>query len=136
MLPIRQLERRLAVVTSWCLFGAFGLALIQSGMVHGNIPVGLGGCALLVAGYVTQVIINAFHGGGFTTGEVAFGFSVFGVAVAGFAASWILDPAFDLADVSIGLGGIAAMIVSFLVYLVTRYGLRGSFSMFHIRGQR
>jgi hypothetical protein len=136
MATIRQIERRLAVVTSWSLFGGFGLALIQSGMAHAAIPIGLAGCALLVAGFVAQVIVNAVYGGGFTAGEVAFGFAVFGVAVVGFVASWILDPAYGAAQVTIGLTGIAAMIVAFLVYLVTRYGLKGSFSMFHATGDR
>ena len=131
MLTIRQMERRLAVVANWALFGSFGLGLIQSGAASGRSAIGLLGFALIIVGFVVQVIINRIHGGGFTVGEIALGFSAFGIAVVGFVASWIFDPRFGATDIVIGLGGFAAIIAGFIVYLVTKYGLKGSFSMFH-----
>ena len=131
MLTIRQTERRLAVVANWALFGAFGLGLIQTGTSGGRIVLGLIGFALIVAGFVSQVIVNRLYGGGFTTGEVTLGMSAFGIAAVGFVASWIFDPRFGPPQMVIGLSGFAAIIGAFIVYLVTRYGLKGSFSMFH-----
>jgi hypothetical protein len=135
MITIRQTERRLAVVANWGLFGAFGLGLIQSGIGSGAVAIGLLGFALILVGFVSQVIINGFYGGGFTTGEIALGFIAFGVAVLGFVASWIFDPTFGTNDIVIGLSGFAAIIAAFIVYLVTKYGLKGSFSMFHQMGR-
>ncbi len=135
MITIRQTERRLAVIANWGLFGAFGLGLIQSGIGSGAVVVGLVGFALILVGFVSQVIINRFYGDGFTTGEVALGFIAFGIAVLGFVASWIFDPTFGTTDIVIGLSGFAAIIIAFIVYLVTKYGLKGSFSMFHQMGR-
>jgi hypothetical protein len=135
MITIRQTERRLAVIANWGLFGAFGLGLIQSGIGSGAIVIGLLGFALLLVGFVSQVIINHFYGGGFTAGEIALGFIAFGIAVLGFVATWIFDPAFGTTDIVIGLSGFAAIIIAFIVYLVTKYGLKGSFSMFHQMGR-
>ena len=125
MLTIRQLERRLAVVANWALFGSFGLGLIQSGAASGRGAIGLLGFALIIVGFIAQVIINRIYGGGFTAGEIALGFS----------ARWLFDPGFTAADAVIGLAGFAAIIASFIAYIVLRYGLKGSFSMFHqLRG--
>jgi hypothetical protein len=135
MLTIRQTERRLAVIANWGLFGTFGLGLIQSGIRSGTIALGLLGFALILVGFISQVIINQVYGRGFTTGEVALGFVGFGVAVLGFVASWIFDPNFGTAEIVIGLSGFAAIIAAFLIYLVTKYGLKGSFSMFHHMGR-
>ncbi|MGH6940931.1 MULTISPECIES: hypothetical protein [Hypericibacter] len=135
MITIRQTERRLAVIANWGLFGAFGLGLIQSGIGSGAVVVGLVGFALILVGFVSQVIINRFYGGGFTAGEVALGFIAFGIAVLGFVASWIFDPTFGTTDIVIGLSGFAAIIIAFIAYLVTKYGLKGSFSMFHQMGR-
>ena len=135
MLTIRQLERRLAVVANWALFGSFGLGLIQSGGADGRSVLGLIGFALIIVGFIAQVIINRIFGGGFTSGEIALGFSAFGVALIGFVARWLFDPGFTAADAVIGLAGFAAIIASFIAYIVLRYGLKGSFSMFHqLRG--
>ena len=131
MLTLRQTERRLAVVANWALFGAFGLGLVQSGAASGRSGLGLIGFALIVVGFIAQVIINRIFGGGFGTGEIALGFSTFGIAVVGFVARWIFDPGFAAADIAMGLAGFAAIIATFIVYLVMRYGLKGSFSMFH-----
>jgi hypothetical protein len=135
MITIRQTERRLAVIANWGLFGAFGLGLIQSGIGSGAVVVGLVGFALILVGFVSQVIINRFYGGSFTAGEVALGFIAFGIAVLGFVASWIFDPTFGTTDIVIGLSGFAAIIIAFIAYLVTKYGLKGSFSMFHQMGR-
>ncbi|MET1027668.1 MAG: hypothetical protein ABWY00_10905 [Dongiaceae bacterium] len=131
MMTIRQTERRLAVVTNWGVFGAFGLGLIQSGLGSGRILLGLLGFALLVVGFIAQVIINRLYGGGFTRGEVAFGFTVFGIAVLGFIGDWLFDSTFTAADIVIGMSGFAALIACFAIYLTARYGLKSAFSMFH-----
>ena len=57
------------------------------------------------------------------------------LALLGFIADCIFDPQFGTADMVIGLAGFGGIIAAFIVYLVTRYGLKGSFSMFHEMGR-
>jgi hypothetical protein len=118
-------------MTSWALFGAFGISLIQSGLAADNLLIGLAGFGIIVVGFVAQVILNHAFGGGFTDGEVALGMTAFGVGLLSFVVSWILNPEFSAADITINLGGFAALIACFGAYLMTRYGLKGAFSMFH-----
>jgi hypothetical protein len=126
-------EHRLAVLTTWGLFGPFALAVGASGFAADRYLVCLGAYGLLAAAFVAHVIVNWVYGRGFRNGEVAAAIGIYGVAVLVFMASWLLDPAFSTADVYAGLTGLVLAIGGFLGYLITRYGLRGSFSMFHIR---
>ncbi len=132
MATIRDTERRLAVVTSWAVFGTFGLACILTGFSAAQVVPGLIGFAVVIAGLVAHVIINRVFGTGFTNGEIVLGFITFGVALLAFMAAWVSDPAFGEARVIIGLAGFAAIIACFIAYIVTKHGLRGSFSMFHL----
>ena len=134
MITIKQTERRLAVMTNWSLFGSFGLGLIQSGLAADSVLLGLLGFALIVIGFIAQVIINHLFGGGFSRGEIAFGITAFGIAALGFIAGWIFDPGFDAIDAIVGFSGFFALVAAFVIYLVARYGLKGSFSMFHQAG--
>ncbi|HMB75989.1 MAG TPA: hypothetical protein VKN76_06290 [Kiloniellaceae bacterium] len=135
MITTRQLERRLAVITNWGVAGSFGLGLIQTGFGDGNVPIGLAGFGLIAAGFVSQVIVNKLYSSRFSRGEIAFGIAAFGIAVLTFIFAWLFDPAFDGADMAIGISGFAGLIGCFLIYLIARYGLKGSFSMFHRAGE-
>jgi hypothetical protein len=96
---------------------------------------GLLGFGLIIVGFIAQVIINHLYGGGFRPSEVALGLAAFGIAVLGFIFAWLFDPAFDRLDIVVGLSGFAALIATFLIYLIAKYGLKGSFSMFHRVGR-
>lgn len=131
MATVVQTEKRLAVVASWSLFGAFGLCLILSGFGSRQLAASLSGFALFVAGFIAHVIINRVYRTSFSSGEVVLGFVAFGVAVLSFVVSWITASHFGQSNVVAGIAGFAALVVAFLVYVVTKYGLKGSFSMFH-----
>lgn len=136
MATVRATERRLAVVTSWSMFGSFALALILSGFSAGSLVWGLAGFAVVLSGLVAHVLINSVYRTDFTAGEIVLGFIVFGIAVLSFLIAWLFDPAFGRANVIIGLAGFAAIVAAFLAYVVIRFGLRGAFSMFHELGVR
>ena len=129
-------EHLLAVVTLWAVSGAFGLALILSGFRDSAIVLGLLGFACIIAGFVAHVIVNSVFETRFSQLQVVAGMSGFCVAVLSFMASWLLDPQFGVAGITIGLGGFAGVILAFLVYLVAMHGMRGAFSMFHRRRAR
>ncbi len=133
---IRLLERRLAVATTWGLFGSFGMGFVLSGFSEVDWWMGLGGYALLVVGFVGHVIINRMFHTGFSSGEIALGLVVFGVSALSFIGSWALDPSFGRVSLGIGLTGFAAMTACLVCYLVIGYGLRGSYQLIHsMRGR-
>lgn len=130
MATFRDTERRLAVVTCWSLCAPFALAFVISGFA-GSVVMGAIGFAILVVGFVAHVIINQLYGTGFTTGEIVVGFIAFDVALLSFMGAWIATPELGGARVITGLAGFGAIVLCFVVYLVTRYGMKGAFSMFH-----
>jgi hypothetical protein len=113
---IASLERRLAVMTHWSLFGAFGMGFLLSGFSAAQWGVGLLGYGLIIVGFVGHVVINQVYDTGFTAGEVALG---------------LLVPNFSPVNLALGLSGFAAMVVSVALYLLIRYGTRGSWNMVH-----
>jgi hypothetical protein len=127
----KDMENRLAVLTNWGLWGSFGIGFVLSGFRSHAYPVGLFGFGLLAAGFVCHLIINRIYGVDFREGEIATAFGLSGIAILGFVASWIFDPAFTRADVMLGLTGCIAAVAGVFAYVATRFGLRGSFSMFH-----
>ena len=126
-----DLDSRFAVLTSWGLWGSFGLGFVLTGFRSGLLGFGLAGFALLAAGFVSHVIVNRVYGRTFTDGEIASALGLFGLAVLGFVISWLLDPGLDRTSVTLALTGCTVGVAGFFAYVATRYGLRGAFSMFH-----
>ncbi len=136
MATVLATEKRLAVSTSWGLCGPAGLCLVVSGFDAGVPAATLGGFAVLVLGFIAHVVINAVFRTGFSIGEVAAGFIAFGVALTVFILASLLDHRLAVADIAAGIAGFAALVACFVVYLVTRFGLKGAFSRFHTREGR
>ena len=65
----------------------------------------------------------------FSKGEVALGLTIFGISVLAFVGSWLFDPSFNRMDSLIGLAGFGSIVIGFIVYLVTKFGLKESYSM-------
>ena len=131
MATVRDTEKQLAIVTNWALFASFGMGLILSGFGAEQWEVSLGGFSAFVLGFIAHVIINRLYRTGFGKGEIMVGFVAFGVVLLCFIFGWIFDPAFGAPDVAAGIAGFGAIIACFVVYVVTKFGLKGSFSMFH-----
>lgn len=128
-----NVESRIAVLTNWGFLGAFGVGFVLSGFRSNSYLLGLLGFALLAAAFVAHLIINRIYTIEFAEGEIAAAFAIFGLALLGFVASWLFTPNFDRTQVELGLTGSALAVVGCFAYLVTRHGLKGSFSMFHIK---
>jgi hypothetical protein len=128
---IAILERRLAVMTHWSLFGAFGVGFLLSGFSAAQWGLGLLGYGLIMVGFVGHVVINQVYDTGFTAGEVALGLLVFGTSALAFVGNVLLVPNFSPVNLALGLSGFAAMVVSVALYLLIRYGTRGSWNMVH-----
>jgi hypothetical protein len=124
-------EHRLAVLTSWALFGSIGLGLVATGFRAESLMVAGAGYAVLIAGFVSHLVINRIYLRDFRPGEIATAITLFGVAALSFLASWAFSPGFSARDVEIGILGLGLIAAGFVVYLTARHGLTGAFSMFH-----
>lgn len=124
-------EHRLAVLTSWAIFGSFSLGITLSGFRADQLLIICAGYLLLVAGFVSHIVINRIYRMDFRSGEIATAIAAFGVAVLSFMASWALDSGFSQTAVLGAVIGGVVVIGCFVAYLATRYGMKGAFSMFH-----
>ena len=128
-----SVESRIAVLTNWGFLGSFGVGFVLSGFRSDSYLLGLLGFALLAAAFVAHLLINRIYAIEFAEGEIATAFAIFGLALLGFVASWLFTPNFDRTQVGLGLTGAALAVAGCFAYVVTRHGLKGSFSMFHIK---
>lgn len=124
-------EHRLAVLTSWALFGSLSLGLVATAFRADSLIVAGAGYAILVGGFISHLVINRIYARDFRPGEIATAITLFGVAALAFLANWAFDASFSAQDVVIGIAGLALVAAGFVIYLTTRHGLTGAFSMFH-----
>lgn len=128
----RHMERSLLVFAVWSVLGLLALVLHLEGLSRASYGIALAGTGVLMLALAAHVIINAIFGTGFTPGETALGLGAFGVITLlfiGGALSGALSRAYFLS----GLTLLAAVVLGFVGYLITRHGLRGAFSQFHRR---
>jgi len=127
----QKVERGIVVFCDWAVFGFIGLGFLLEGGARDSFPIGLIGVAGIAAGFAGHIIINSVFGQSFTFGETALGLALFAISVLGVFAGW-LEGAMSLTDFHIGLSLLAVLVVGFLVYVVTRYGVRGAFHRFDV----
>jgi hypothetical protein len=128
---IASLERRLAVMTHWGLAGTFGMAFLLSGFNASDWTCGLLGYALLIGGFVGHVLINHFFDSGFNAGEVALGLILFGLFALVFVVTALLTPQYNRVNLGLGITGFSVMALVLALYLIIRYGTRGTWNMVH-----
>lgn len=128
---IATVEKRLAVVTNWSLFASFGMCFVLSGFNGPSWGLGLMGYGLLVLGFVGHLVINHVFEVGFSPGEVALGLVLFGISAVSFIASAMFSAHFSPENLGLGLAGFGAMAACLILYLVIRYGMRGTWVLVH-----
>jgi len=124
-------EALLAVMTSWAVFAGFGLCFVLSGLAESNLLVGLFGFAAFVAGFGAHIVINRIFDLAFTGPQVALALGAFAIGVLCFIAGVLFDPGFTATDLTIGVAGFGALTGAFVLYILIRYGLGGSYEMLH-----
>lgn len=125
-------ERSVVVFANWAVFGFVGLGFITEGFARDNYLIGLIGIAGIVLGLVGHVVLNGVFNSSFTSGETALGLTLFGSVVLVFVLGWLFR-GYSAQDFYIGLTLFALLVAGFVIYLATRFGLRGAFSQFHLR---
>ena len=117
-----------------CLvFGLIGLGFLLEGGSRENFLIGVIGIVGIIAGFVVHIIINHISSTGFTMGEVALGLALFAFGAVTFILSWIIG-AMSLVAFQIGLLQLAILVIGFLAYVATRYGVAVAFRKFDVIG--
>lgn len=123
-------ERSIVVFSNWAVFGFVGMGFVTEGFALDNYLVGLVGIAGIALGFVGHLVLNRVFDSGFTPGETALGLTLFGGVVLVFVLGWLFI-GYSQQDFFIGLTLFCMLVAGFVIYLATRYGLRGAFSYFH-----
>lgn len=126
-----DLNRGILVFSIWGSLGVLGLCLFLEGMARDSWPVAAGGVAVIVLAFVAHIVVNALFGSGFTAGETVLGIAAYGLLGLVFVAG-ALTSGMTATGYYSGLTLFGALAAGFIGYLVTRHGLRGAFSQFHI----
>jgi hypothetical protein len=123
-------ERTVLVFCIWAGPGFLGAGGLVEGFVRDSLPIALLGIGGICAAFIAHIVVNAVFGQGFSRAETALGIGGFGLFAALFVTAWVggeLSPT----DYLSGLAAFFTLAMGFLVYLSTRYGMRGAFSRFH-----
>lgn len=126
------LDRHALVVTVWAGLGAAAAPLFHFGLGNGAAAFTLAGFAVLLAAFVSHVIVNAVYAAAFTPRELALGLVLYGAALLAFGFAVLLSPGFgerNFLATSLGFLVFGAAVV---FYMVTRFGLRQVFEAFDV----
>ena len=132
MSPTQNIDRGILVFSIWGAFGFLGLCFLLEGFSEVSYLVSLAGITLMVASFVAHIVVNAVFNQGFTSGETALGIGSFGILALVFVIGWA-EGGMPMANFFAGLTLFGVLAAGLLVYLSTRYGLRGAFSRFHVK---
>ncbi len=127
-----KIERNILVFSIWAVLGFLGLGLILEGLAQDHYLIALTGIISIVAAFVGHIIVNAVFDQGLQPGEVALGLGVFGLMVLFFIVGWLTTD-LSMSDYYTGITLFAVLVVGFIAYLSTRYGMRSAFSRFHVK---
>lgn len=125
-------ERSIMVFIAWSVLGFLGLGLFLEGLERDSWRLSASGVAVIVAAFATHIVVNGVFATGFSPGETALGIGAYGVLGLVFVVGAVTGD-MTMADYYSGLTLFGALAAGFLAYLLTRNGLRGAFSRFHIK---
>jgi len=126
------LDRHALVMTIWITFGFAALVLFHRGLASGEAMVILGAFAILAAAFAGHVTLNAVLGRGFSAAELALGLVIYGTALLIFGLVLLLSPEFANRAFLPVSGGFVFLFVVVVFYMVTHYGVRGTFDGFNV----
>jgi hypothetical protein len=125
-------DRSILVFTIWASLGFLGLGIFVEGLSRDDWALSAVGVGVIVLAFAAHIVVNFVFGTGFTSGEAALGIGLYGVMGAVFIAG-TLTGGMTMADYYAGLTLFGVLAAGLPLYLITRYGLRGAFSHFHVR---
>lgn len=126
-----NIEREVVVISSWTVFGFLGLGFLLEGGARQSFLIGVIGMLALVMGFLCHLIANYVFEQSFSKGEVALGLGVFVTSTIVFILCWLIG-ALSQTSFLIGLATLFIVVIGFLTYLTTRYGVGGAFHKFDV----
>ena len=129
---IEALDRHTLVMALWLALGFVAAAVLDYGFGAGGMPAIAAAFGVVLDAFAGHVIINAVYATIFTRREVALGLVLYAAALVAFAVAALLMPEFaarNFLPLSLGFVAIAAAVI---IYMIIRFGLRGSFEAFDV----
>jgi hypothetical protein len=128
------IERGIAVFSNWAVSGFACLGFVMEGLHRDSYLIALIGIGAVVAGFVGHLIINHVFSIEFTNGETALFLAAFGVLILIFLVAWLTQN-LSRNGIYMGLTLVSTVASGLVIYLSTRFGMRGAFSRFHSRNR-
>ncbi|KRB32552.1 MULTISPECIES: hypothetical protein [Mesorhizobium] len=128
--PNETLDRHALVMACWLAAALPAAFLFDYGFGQGGAPYLLSGFAIILAGFVAHVIVNAVYGTGFSPRELGLGLIIYGIGLLLFVALSLVGAPLavnNFMPLSVGFITTGAVVI---FYLITRYGARQAFEGF------
>lgn len=125
-----RLDRHALVLAVWLPAGFVALGLLHYGFGAGG-PWWVGaGFAALLAGFAAHVIVNAVLGTSFTTRETGLGMVLYTTAMVAIVLAVLMGAGLAARFFLTVAGGMIALLLAALFYMLTRFGTRDAFDKF------
>lgn len=130
--PVPIVERSILIFAIWAVLGFLGLGIFLEGMKSDSWLLSAAGVVVIILAFIAHIIVNGIFDTGFSPGEAALGIGAYGLLGLVFVAA-AAGGSLTMTNYYSGLTLFGALATGFLAYLLTRHGLRGAFSRFHIK---
>ena len=127
-----RLDRHALVLAVWLPAGFAALALLHHGFGPGGPWWVAAGFAAVLAGFSAHVIVNAGLGTTFTQREAGLGIVVYATGIVAIVLAVLLADGFAARFLLPVAGGMIALLLAALFYMLTRFGSRDTFDRFDI----
>ena len=127
-----QLDRHALVLTVWLPAGFVALGLLHYGFSAGGAWWVAAGFAALLAGFAAHVIVNVMLGTSFTTREAGLCMVLYATGLVALVLAVLMGDGFAAPFFLPVAGGMIALLLAVLFYMLTRFGTRDAFDMFDI----
>ena len=128
----QRLDRHALVMAVWLPAAFVAAVLFHHGFGPGGVWWLMGGFAVVLAGFVAHVIVNAILGTDFTLREVALGLFAFALSALALVLAVLLTPGFAAVFFWPTALGLVALAIAVVTYMVIRFGPRAAFERFDI----
>lgn len=127
-----RLDRHVLVLAVWFPAGFVALLLLHYGFGAGGAWWVAAGFAALLAGFAGHVIVNAVLGTTFTLRETGLGMVLYATGMVALVLAVLLGDGFASRFFLSAAGGMIALLLAAVFYMLTRFGTRDAFDKFDI----
>ena len=129
---MQTLDRHALVVSIWGTAALIAATLFHYGLGKGGFIFILLAFAVVIAAFISHVIVSVALGADFTGRELALGLVLYAAALVAFGAAVIVSPAFATRAFLPGSAGFLAVFAAFVFYIIVHSGVRRAFDAFDV----